>query len=483
MPNKGKLYLIWDDANLTILPSVKGLESQVLTIDVKSLVSKEGQPWKREVRKHREKLFTVISESPHRTIVTQQGLLDEVIMWCIKNGYLVEVKDARETFPNPRLDLMSGFRFSQKVVMEEALSKNRSGLISLPTRYGKAYCILNTVRAYPNVKTVIGLPGADLLQQTYTTMKEGLPCRDVRMIGGASRNKEQSKDLTLCSLDSLHYCDPTTTRLFIGDEIHASVTEGRMPLIQAFERARKLGFTATPSGRFDGRDKLMMGIYGPILSQRTFSEAVAEGAICQILCLLIVMPKTDQFFGTRDMAYRHLLFQNPKIAALLSKLCSDVIPPDWQTLMFIKNEKQADYLHKYVGEDNSVVAMAKKLGARERQEMFDRMSNGDVKRCLASDIYAQGVTFSDLRVVINLAGGGPYTQSIQKPGRLAEIRPGKKYGVMIDFMFPMPSSSRNGAFSLANDSKNRFELYKSKGYEIAFVRTIDELKQEIAKAT
>lgn len=324
------------------------------------------------------------------------------------------------------------------------------------------------------------MPGTDLIKQAYEALCKGIIGREIALIGGGSRTKNQSPDITVCSIDSLDKCQATKTKLLLIDEPHAAVTDGRLPSIAAFTNARKIGYGATLNGRFDGRDRLLTGVIGPVLANRTFKEAVDEGAICPITCLLFVMPEPKQFYGSRDQAYRELLYQNPKIAAILERLSGHIIPQDWQAMGFIKNEKQADYMQQFMGTDG-VVAMAKKLPDKPRQALFARMASGEVKRCLASDIYSQGVTFSDLRVVMNLAGGGPYTNSIQKPGRLAEIRPNKKCGILVDFMFPFPSNPRNNAQALAYDSRNRFELYKDRGYNVVFVQNLEQLEQEFKK--
>lgn len=470
-----QVYLIWDDEVLTIAPSFKALEKAVLTIEVKSLVQNETQPWKRDIRKHKEKMFEVLQEAPFRVIRTQQGFLDDVVRWCKDNGHQVAITDDRLPFPKPRFDLMSGFRFSQEDLLTKALLQNRSGLIGAPTRYGKSRLILNTIRSLPNVPTVLTMPGVDLIRQSYDFLRGSLFERSVVMMGAGSKVQKQGPDVTVCSVDSLDKCNPTHTRLLLIDEPHAAVTEGRLPLIAAFVNARKIGFGATLDGRFDNRDRMLVGTVGPVLANRTFKEAVDEGAICPITCILYVMPETNVFYSNRDTAYKTLLYQNPKVAAIIDRLGNKVIPPDWQSMFFIKNEKQADYMKKYVGVDG-VVAMAKKLGVAERRELFERMANGEVLRCLASDIYAQGVTFSDIRVVVNLAGGGPYTNAIQKPGRLAEVRPGKKCGILVDFVFPFPSSNRNGATALAIDSSKRFKLYQERGYDVVFVKSPEELE-------
>jgi superfamily II DNA/RNA helicase len=119
---------------------------------------------------------------------------------------------------------------------------------------------------------------------------------------------------------------------------------------------------------------------------------------------------------------------------------------------------------------------------KQRDALFAMMSDGSISRCLASDIYAQGVTFSDLRAVVNLGGGGPYTNTVQKPGRLAEIRPGKVSGLMVDIMWD-PEGARPGTpyGMLVHDAKGRYEVYKEKGYNIHFVHNREELRDTIAE--
>jgi hypothetical protein len=112
------------------------------------------------------------------------------------------------------------------------------------------------------------------------------------------------------------------------------------------------------------------------------------------------------------------------------------------------------------------------------------MRLANIKRCLASAIYAQGVTFPDLRVVVNMAGGGPYQSSVQKPGRLAQNRPGKRCGVLVDFLFEPEVSPgaegvyqledfmrRNPASCLVRESQSRMALYQDTGYDVRVIET------------
>ena len=113
-------------------------------------------------------------------------------------------------------------------------------------------------------------------------LKEMLPNREVKGIFTGSRNSVPSNDITVCSFDSLQKINPEDVHLLLIDEPHASVSESRAPLLARFNNARIYGFGATLEGRYDGADKLIKGLIGPIHAARTFQEAVEEGAVCPI---------------------------------------------------------------------------------------------------------------------------------------------------------------------------------------------------------
>ena len=350
----------------------------------------------------------------------------------------------------------------------------------------------NIIRAFPGVCTVVAIPGKDLLDQTFDRLKKTLPGRHVVKIGGGSRTKYPSEDVTVCSMDSLHKCDPGRVRLLIVDEPHECVTEGRMEDMTRFSLARKYGLGATLDGRFDGRDVLISGVLGPVLVNKTYVEAVKEGAICAVKVIFIKIKFAHFSSSSRDLAYKRLLFENEGVADVVRFISNELIPPQWQTLMFISNEKQAELLLKSVGEEGTI-CMAKKFNSdKERKERFAQMQDASIKRCLCTSIYGQGVTFSNVLAMINLCGGGKNTGSIQKPGRLAEIRPGKRCGVVFDFMFECenPDGTVRAADSyskweswsfLVRDSKVRYELYKEKGYDTFIVDGPDELRALVEK--
>lgn len=356
----------------------------------------------------------------------------------------------------------------------------------------------NILRAWPDTQTIVLLPGADLLRQCYEELKEELPDREIKLIGAGSKTKFQSEDITVVSMDSLHKVDPGPVKLMVIDEPHAVVASSRIDYLPLFTNARRYGLGATLSGRYDGRDFLLEGHVGPVLAQRTYTEGVKEGAICPIKVMMIRWP-IPNISGDRDNAYRTLVFENELMGRCARYLSDVVIPRDWQMLYFIKTESQADFLSDCIGRDVSV-AMAKKLSDKERKEMTERVRKNHIKRVICSDIYVQGVTFHEVMVLVNLGGGGASTSTIQKPGRLAEVRKGKSAGLMVDFLFTtqtegMPNLDNEamnpnkvrgmseGIGCLVRESNLRLKAYKDIGYEVEIVdrKDIHEwfLKQNI----
>ena len=480
------IHLILDDLVLGVSPRTPEIE-KLLTYELKTLEPDPKKPWIRRSKKQKIEIFNRIDKEGMQALNTHQGMWWRIVQYCNENGITVKWgADQRLPFPAPRYEQMRGFRFSQEALLKQALQYNVSCCIKAPTRYGKSTLIKNTLRAFNGLTTVVTMPGVDLIRQFVDDVKKDLPDRNVVMIGGSSKAKFASEDITVCSMDSLDKCDHGRTRLLLIDEPHASVTRGRIPDLLMFNKARKIGFGATLEGRYDNADILIEGLIGPTLAERTYLEAVAEGAICEIVVILLkVKINTSALRGhpTRDQVYKSAVYENAELHQKIRSISADAIPADWQTLVFIDNEKQALGLQQVMGTETTI-AMAKRMKPKEREAVAYAMRDGHITRCISSDIFACGLSFHDLQVVINATGGGGSIGSIQKPGRLAEVRPNKKCGVMIDFMFELdkgPSASANNSpwECVARESWSRHKVYKSKGYTILWADTIEEVKQHL----
>lgn len=478
-----------DEGGLTILPD-HPVVREFLTLSYRQMIKQGGRTRFDNIK---EPMYSLTSDRGQAALHTHQGFWKDLTKHLRSLNHEVTLHDVRR----PVLDepnygsALAGLRPFQKDWITDALKTGNSGLLGAPTRFGKSYGMTAIARAFPNATIVVTAPGVDLCKQLHQHFLDVLPHREIKGVYTGSRNSKQSDGITICSIDSLHKMDHDATEILIIDEPHAAVSDERLPKIAAFNRARKYGFGATLNGRFDQKDRLIVGLIGPIISNVTYRQAVAWKAISPLKVIMVKIPfSKDTLPGRymdRDAVYKRLLTQSSRTAALVKKLVEDVIPNNWQTMAFIKDEKQALFYLENAMPEVGTIAMAKRLKAKERDAVTAGIANNEIIRVLASNIYVQGVTFPDLKVVLNLAGGGANTTAIQKPGRLLQTRPNKNYGVMVDFVFEcrdqeMETRANPPYRGIVGECWARHKAYKEIGYDIEFVESSDRAREIILGA-
>lgn len=476
----GVIYLLtWSNSDLQIVGPKNDKLEKLLSFTKKELVM-DFRTYQRTTKRSNVKVFNVnLNYGPGIVCYqTFQGLLDRVKALLEKQGHSVIVNDSRIPFKEPKFSRMQGFRFNQEELTKQLLSANRSGLLTAPTRFGKSVIITNIINAFPDTKTLVLAPGVDLLPQLVDTIKKYcVGERDVKGIFSGSKDKFESDDITVCSFDSMHKLDKGSFKLIIIDEAHAAVSDSRLPQLLEFTNARIYGLGATLEGRWSGNDICIEGVIGPVLAGVSYLEAVEMGALCPIHAKIIKVKYTPKGYKNRNTAYNNYLFKNKEFHELLGKLSNEIIPKDWQTLVFINNEEEAKAIQPYVA--GSVLAMDKLMkNKKERQELFKSLKDDEIKRCICSNIYSTGVTIDNIRCIINADTGGGSILSVQKPGRLAEIKPNKTAGYMFDFLFEPTEPCDGVDYMIARDSKARLATYKDKGYKIDIYESIDDIKFE-----
>jgi superfamily II DNA or RNA helicase len=512
---KKKINILRDEGSMVISPPEE-MVKMFLTLSHREMVRMGRKMVSRDLMTPMFREITDDTGMP--VIVAYQGLWQALAEYLTKLDFDVTIKDTRPNILGyPALPAsMTGLRTFQRPLIMEALSKGDSGLIGAPTRFGKSWLMSAICRAYPKAKTVVVAPGVDLCRQLHEHFLQVFPQSAigtplVKGVYTGSKNKQQSPDITICSVDSLEYMDHDDTDLMLVDEPHAVVSTARLPRLAKFSRARKYGLGATRKGRFDRKDRLIEAVIGPVLAEVTYKEAVAMGAISPLKVAFIKIPfSKDTLPGNnldRAEVYARLLTQSRRAAKLVRSILWEAIPDDWQTIAFIQTERQALFYMEHAvlpegktktaemtnaemlakAEELGVIAMAKRMTAKERKRITSCIASGAIRRVLASNIYVQGVTFPDLKVVINLAGGGANTTAIQKPGRVLQAMPGKRYGVLIDIMLECRDAGletrRNPPYAgVVGECWARHKTYTEIGYDVMFVESKAELKELIENA-
>lgn len=493
-------YIVkFDEGTTKVYPLTPQIED-LLTIRVRSLVP-NGRGGRDQVSTI-EPLFTTEQDDlGYDWASCDQGIWKELSDHLRKKGHTVYLEDYRQPFPKPDMAAaMRPLRDYQKDWIKKALEADTSGLIGAVTRFGKTYGMEAICRAYPDLYTIVVAPGRTLCKQIYDHFKEAFcpdrstgrrPTREVCGIFTSGPNKSpstRSNGITIVSADSLHKIDASKVQLLVADEPHALVTPTRLNALRDFYQARKYGFGATLNGRFDKADAKITAYFGPVLSNVTYREAVAMGAVSRLKVLFLKVKFSKDTvpgnWNNRDVVMQRLLLRSANTAALIKRVINEAIPEDFQTMAFIVDEKQGNFYLDHAMPPEGNLVMAKLLKPKEQDRVTEDIAAGLYKRVLASNMYVQGITFPDLQVVINLASGGGNTTAIQKPGRLLQRQPGKNYGVLIDLMFECRDEDldnrKNPPYKgIIGECWARHKAYKEIGYEIEQIESIEELAEHV----
>lgn len=493
-------YIIkFDEGSAKIYPLTAEL-ADLLTIRVRSLEA-DGKGKRIQTYSYEPLFVKELDDFGFEWASCDQGVWKDLTEHLRKKGHTVLLEDFRQPFqPADINSAMRCLRDYQKAWIKDALQKDHSGLIGAVTRFGKTYGMESVCRAYPNLNTLIVAPGRTLCKQIYDHFTEAFcpdrstglrPTREVRGVysSGPDRLASTSPNgITIISVDSLHKADPSKVQLLVADEPHALVTPTRLDALRDFYQARKYGFGATLNGRFDKADAKITAYFGPVLSNVTYRQGVEMGAVARLKVLFMKVKFSKDTvpgnWNNRDIVMQRLLLRSTNTAALVRRIIHEAIPPEMQMMAFIVDEKQGNFYLEHAMPKDGTLVMAKLLKPKEQDRVTGEIAAGEYMRVLASNMYVQGVTFPDLQVVLNLAGGGGNTTAIQKPGRLLQRQPGKNYGVLIDLMFECKDAEmdnrRNPPYqSIIGECWARQKAYKEIGYEIEYIDTIEELAEKV----
>ena len=331
--------------------------------------------------------------------------------------------------------------------------------------------------------SVFAAPSKDITKKNAEEVAKLLPHRDVGLImSGINR---PSDDIQVITLDSLHRLNPLEVGLLIVDEMHTSASDSRAADILKFVNARKYGVSATPLGRFDGKDPVAEGLFGPIVVQKNYKDGVEAGALVPIEVIWVNSPEPSVGMGkymlykTRDGKVKAGSINNHGQNRIIAQILR-LLPHDVQCLVITQFIEHMHHILQYCDDD---VAYAhaqtsdkelrkfpgvKAISAKERNEIYARIASGEMKKVVSTHIFKEGVNFVHLNVVVNASGGGSDIAAAQIPGRASRKSEGKDKAYMVEFWHPWDTDLGKAGPLLAAD-KQRRKVYNELGFKQSWI--------------
>ena len=147
------------------------------------------------------------------------------------------------------------------------------GIHQLPTGSGKTKLALGLILSYRRATGDAGpwlylAPNKQLLRQVEASAeKMGIGGITYSTYGCLERqvNWAEGERIGVCGV--------------IGDEVHTAVTANRLPALLSIRSKLWCGLSGTPTMRSNGGNSLVIGAFGPMLTEVTVSEFVHKGML------------------------------------------------------------------------------------------------------------------------------------------------------------------------------------------------------------
>lgn len=433
------------------------------------------------------------------TMITLPGFAFKVRQLLTELGYLVHVTDERT--PAPNFDMPAACEKLRDYQLECAhvALHSRGGVISCVTGWGKTHIMGALIRGFPKEemvmrgtpKYIVVTPTLDISGKNYKDLQEIFPDRDIGLVN--SDFKKLSDDIQVVTPESMHHIGVSDAGLLIYDEVH-TLTMPRVAPIMDATKALRYGMSATPTGRFDGGDLLIEGIFGPIVYSRTYPQAIDDGAVVPIRVYWVEAPQPARWpengYRTKNAGYRHGIWRNNATHNMCGEILHKV-PHDSQCLTVVDKLEHMQYLKPHMRDVTIVHAETSQkrldskkfnnlhpVSKKERAAIYKKVENNEIKRILSTGVYRVGVNFPDLRVLINAEGMGSQILAGQLPGRASRNIDGKNIAYIVDFFHPWDMVSKNGRQKpgmLLRDDRSRESVYTSLGFEQMWVNDLNQI--------
>ena len=298
---------------------------------------------------------------------------------------------------------------------------------------------------YPHAKIAITVAGADIVPQIQRSL-----LRHMSSVGMVTGKYNFKRRVTIYTADSLHKCD-NDIDIFIGDEAHELVTEGRAAKMSHLRHARTFFFSGSVDDRMDGLQARLEPMSGPVIFHLPYQEGVRLGLVVPMRVLWLPIDCENPAAGLGGIRRNRAgLWRNQMRNGAIARFIYDEVPATEQVLVSVNTLEHAIFLKQllpdftlaYAGADLRKINKYKSWGMlpddwqplepEQRGRLRDDFSDGRLRRAIATSVWSRGVNFDRLSVLVRADGGASGVKNKQWPGRACRIASGKVGSLIVD---------------------------------------------------
>lgn len=384
------------------------------------------------------------------------GLAKEILLFCKENNIKISsFEDKREHFEFQKKEWtyeeLKGFYGKHdyeehQIRALQAMLKTNKGIIMAPTSAGKSTIIAAWLKL-TNLPTLILNDRATLGAQLADDLKsQGIDCG---FCSGNGYRKGECVVSTIQSVKKIH--DLSRFKMVIIDECHKSSSKSFQDFLASFGCPLKYGFSASPSnGKLLDFARIRQQL-GSIIIQVKSNELMDNGVMAKAKINLVrtFCEDTGDYPSANDIGIVHNVRRNNTIKNIVEKHRKD-----GYIAILVKNLDHGLLLEESIP---GSVFLKGDTPLDERIEVIKKFNKGEIPVLIGSSILNEGISISNMKVLIMAGGGKAQTQTVQKIGRVLRITKEKREGIFYDFI-------DDGNKYLLKHSKQRLTIYKKEGY-------------------
>jgi len=344
-------------------------------------------------------------------------------------------------------------RYYQKDIVTEMLKYKRSCVTSA-TGTGKSRIIRDLVLSYARVnkRILICVPSIELLDQTASTINEGLESQNLPKCSKLG-NGQKPKDGAMVVMSTIQSAINIVDRfdVIIFDELHVVAAESYQAVAAGAVNAEYVhGLTATIE-RADGLTPLIYAWCGPIVYSYSYKKAIEDGFLSTIKYYpRTVESKARVYKGMHSIKEYIAVHSDKTFIDNLEKMVRKSLDSGRKTLVLFKASECCDALAARLG-----IAAA---NGNFRKPLEDFKSGKSQLLIGNVALLSTGLDIIDISSIFFCASGTSEIVFMQSMGRGTRLAPGKKDCIVIDV------SADHGKYM--HQGKIRTELARLAGYEL-----------------
>jgi hypothetical protein len=309
------------------------------------------------------------------------------------------------------------------------------------------------------------------------------------MVGDGNKQWER---VTVITAGSLAHSDGDADFLFC-DEVHQLATINfSTSLAQRYRHSKNFGLSATPYARMDNAHAVLEPLFGPMIFELTYQQAVELGLVVPIRVKWLPIRMTFnpvERYSNRVAKKRYGVWTNIERNRMIAAAVKEY-PADHQILILVETIEHAVNLGALLPDFTLVYGSMfpndcakykarnllpkdyKPLTDYDKHKLRGQFESGDLKRVIATDVWSTGVDFEQLNVLVRADDRDSDIVDVQGPGRVSRLYVSpdgvkKEFGEVVDCMdtwdttFYRKSMGRRNSYKLLGWEQNWNDAQRS----------------------